>query len=134
MAESAVAGLLGQLFNFPLDLWIETRLLTRHPEVRKLLFYSVRRQLELGARIAEDQQLKRATPAVVWRANAAMNGAMALWLEERLPRRTDLTHRYSQASPDAWALAKRLYAAWAADSAMTVEQAIAYALEATGPQ
>ena len=116
MILSAINGLLGQLFNFPLDLWIETRLLERHPEMRELLYYSVRRQLELGAKIAEDAQLKKVTPAVVWRANTAMNGAMALWLEERFPRRTELPARYQKASAEAWALAKRLYAAWAADS------------------
>lgn len=117
MVTSATAGLLGQLFNFPIDLLIESRLLERYPEIRELVFFSVRRQLETGARIAEDAQIKRITPGVIWRANTAMNGAMALWLEERFPRRTELTARFQKASPDAWSLAKRLYAAWGADAA-----------------
>lgn len=111
----AIDGLLGQTFNFPVDLLIETRLLKRYPEARELFYYSIKRQLETAARIAGDASIRGITPSKIFRANTAMNGAMVLWFEEHFPSRTDFVAQFDRM--EAWSLSKRLYASWAASAA-----------------
>lgn len=113
MTNKSLEGLLGQLFNFPIDLLIETRLHGRHPELRELFFQSLKSQLEVSASIAHYKDLMVATPKQIFRANTAMNGAQALWFEERYPHRTDLVAQFQKT--DAWPIARRLYTAWTVD-------------------
>ncbi len=113
ITNKSLEGLLSQLFNFPIDLLIETRLQDRYPELRELFFQSLKSQLEVSASIAHNKNLMVATPKQIFRANAAMNGAQALWFEERYPRRTDLVAQFQKT--DAWPIARRLYTAWSAD-------------------
>lgn len=115
MTAASLEGLLGQLFNFPIDLLIETRLLATYPSLKELLFHSLKQQLDLSASIAHNERLQAATPKQIFRANTAMNGAMALWFEDRFPRRTDLVSEFQKT--DAWPAARRLYTTWGADSA-----------------
>jgi hypothetical protein len=103
-------GLLTQLYNAPIDLLVESRLLENHPEFAPLVYSSVKAQLELGLQAAEDTQTRRLSPRVIFRANVAMNGTFALWFEARWPRRTDLLDRYQRT--EQWPLARRLYAEW----------------------
>jgi hypothetical protein len=108
-------GVLTQLYNMPVDLWIESRLLTAQPVFGPLVYRSVKAQLEQGITGAEDAQIRHLTPRAIFRANVAMNGAFALWFTERWPRRTDLLGRYQQT--EAWPVAQRLYAHWKASAA-----------------
>jgi tetratricopeptide (TPR) repeat protein len=110
---SWVDGLLLQLYNFPIDLLIESRLLTDHPEFRELWYYSLRLQLEAAARIAEDKRLSELTARTIYRANTAMNGASALWFESQFPRRTDLLARFQKT--ESFPMAKKLYSIWSHD-------------------
>lgn len=103
-------GLLGQLYNTPVDLLIESRILEAHPRLAALAYVSIRGQLDLGLRAAEDSQIRQLTPRTIFHANVAMNGAFTLWFEERWPRRTDLVTRFQRTEP--WSLALRLYAHW----------------------
>jgi hypothetical protein len=114
--DSAFDGLLQQLYNFPVDFLIERRILEAHPELRELVYNSVRRQLETAVRIAEDRQIADLTPKVIFRANTAMNGAFALWLEDTFPRRTEFVQRFQRTQP--WTLAKQLYHMWKQDAAV----------------
>lgn len=108
-------GLLTQLYNVPVDLWIETRILSTHPVFRPLVYLSVKAQLEQGITAAENAEIRRLTPRAIFRANVAMNGAFALWFADRWPRRTDLVDRYRHTEP--WPVAQRLYARWQAKAA-----------------
>jgi tetratricopeptide (TPR) repeat protein len=108
--EHSVSGLLQQLYNFPVDLLIERRLLRDHPRIRELVFVSVRKQVELSASIAQNERLRSLTPTLIFRANAAMNGAQALWLEEEYPHRTDLIEAFRR--NDSWSTAESLYRSW----------------------
>lgn len=110
----ALDGLLGQLFNFPIDFLIETRLQATYPGLRELFYQSLKGQLDTAASIANNERLKLATPRQVFRANCAMNGAMALWFEDRYPRRTDLVAQFEKT--EAWTAARRLYTTWTADA------------------
>lgn len=111
---SWVDGLLLQLYNFPVDLLIESHLLTEHPEFRELWYYSLRLQLETAARIAEDKRLSEITARTIFRANTAMNGASALWFESQFPRRTDLLARFQRT--ESFQIAKKLYSIWSHDA------------------
>ncbi len=115
MTTGSLDGLLGQLFNFPIDLLIETQLQATYPDLKELFYRSIKSQLDVSASIAANSQLKSATPKQIFRANLAMNGAFALWFEDRYPKRTDLAAQFQKG--DAWAVSKRLYATWSTDSA-----------------
>lgn len=108
-------GALTQLYNAPIDLLIESRILEAHPEFWALVYLSVKAQLDQGIRAAEDSQIRQLAPRAAFRANVAMNGAFALWCDERWPRRTDLVSRFQRT--EAWPLAQRLYGNWKASAA-----------------
>lgn len=114
MTTGSLDGLLGQLFNFPIDLLIETRLYATYPDLRELFYRSLKSQLEVAASIAHNAELRNATPKQIFRANTAMNGAFALWFEERYPKRTDVISLFQKT--EAWPIARRLYTTWSADS------------------
>jgi Tfp pilus assembly protein PilF len=109
-SQSLVSGLLLQLYNFPLDLLIETRLLETHPELREVFFTSVHQQLATSTRLVEDQAIRQQTPKIIHRASMAMNGAFVLWFDQHYPNRTDFLARFSRS--DVWPLAKQLYRMW----------------------
>jgi hypothetical protein len=109
--QSLVSGLLLQLYNFPLDLLIETRLLEAHPQLREVFFTSVHQQLTTSTRLVEDQAVRQRTPKLIHRASMAMNGAFVLWFDQHYPNRSDFLARFSRS--DVWPLAKRLYRMWA---------------------
>ena len=110
--KHVVDGVLTQLYNGPIDLLIESRILSAHAEFQPLAYLSVRHQLEQGLQAAEDRQTRQYAPRAIFRANVAMNGALALWFEAQWPRRTDLSSCYAQT--EVWPLAQNLYAAWTA--------------------
>ncbi len=110
--RQVMEGMLTQLYNTPIDLLIESRILDAHPNLGALVYLSVKGQLELGLRAAEDTQIRQLSPRAIFRANVAMNGAFALWFEDRWPRRTDLLTLFQRT--EAWSLAQRLYAHWKA--------------------
>ncbi len=103
-------GSLGQLYNTPVDLLIESRILEAHPPLAPLSYVSIKGQIDLGLRAAEDSHIRQLTPRTIFRANVAMNAAFALWFEERWPLRTDLVARFQRT--ESWSLAQRLYAHW----------------------
>lgn len=109
-AASLVDGILGQLYNFPVDFLIETRLLEMHPHLAELVFVSVSEQLMTASRIAADAGTAARTPKAVYRANTAMNGAFALWLEDTFPGRTDFVSLFQRTAT--WPLSRRLYGMW----------------------
>jgi tetratricopeptide (TPR) repeat protein len=113
--QSMIGGLVQQLYNFPIDLLIETRLREAHPDLTELFFSSIYQQLELSARIAQDKAMAEMTPKAVFRANTAMNGAFALWFSEEYPHRTTLAGRFQRT--DSWGLSKRLLSMWRHDAA-----------------
>lgn len=113
--QQVTSGVLTQLYNTPVDLLIEARILEAHPALDTLVYLSVKAQLEQGLQAAEDPQIRQHTPRAIFRANVAMNGAFAAWFEARWPRRTDLPGRYQRM--EAWPLAQRLYADWKASAA-----------------
>lgn len=108
--DSVFHGLMGQLYNFPVDLLIERRVLQSHPELRELVFASVWQQLQTAVQAAHDPQLQDLAPPVIFHANAAMNGAFALWSEEEFPKRTDIVDRFQDT--EAWPTAQKLYRDW----------------------
>ncbi len=99
-----------QLYNAPIDLLIDRRLHEAHPEIRELLFNAIRGQLETWVQAVEDEGVKERTPRLVYRANTAMNGALALWFDAAYPRRTNLVQRYQ--GTVGWPIAKQLYGEW----------------------
>ncbi len=110
--QRVTEGVLTQLYNAPIDLLIESRILEAHPSFSPLVCCSVKAQLELGLQAVEDSQIRQLSPRAIFRANVAMNGAYALWFDGRWPRRTDFVRRFQRT--ETWPLAQRLYASWKA--------------------
>jgi len=103
-------GLLTQLYNFPIDFIIERRLLAEYPTWRELVYSSLRSQLETSVKLAFDQAIAALAPVRIRQANTAMNGAMALWLDEAFPHRTDFVSKFERT--DTWATSRKLYKTW----------------------
>lgn len=110
MARHWIDGINGQLYNFPVDLLIESTLLREHPEFRELWFFAVERQLRVALKIAEDRSIANSTSRLIYRASNTMNGVFALWFEDQYPRRTDIASRFKRI--DTFATSKRLYESW----------------------
>ncbi len=112
MGRHWIDGINLQLYNFPIDLLIESTLLREHPEFRELWFFAADKQLRVALKIAEDRSLAQSTARIVYRASNTMNGVFALWFEEHFPRRTDIASRFRRI--DTFATSKRLYESWRA--------------------
>ncbi len=114
MGRHWIDGINSQLYNFPIDLLIETTMLREHPEFRELWFFAVERQLRVAVKIVEDRTIANSTSRIIYRASNAMNGAFALWFEDQYPRRTDIASRFKRS--DNFATSKRLYESWKASA------------------
>ena len=112
MARHWIDGLNLQLYNFPIDLLIETTMLRDQSYYLELFFYALERPLRVALKIAEDRSLAQSTARIVYRSSNTMNGAFALWFEDQFPRRTDIAARFKRI--DTFATSKRLYEIWRA--------------------
>jgi tetratricopeptide (TPR) repeat protein len=82
MLLTMIGGLSGFLFNCPLDMLIESRLRRRFPVLRPAQFLSISALAEEALKAATHPEVVKITPRRIMRANLALGGAYALFLEE----------------------------------------------------
>lgn len=108
-------GLVRQLFNHPLDMFIEHRLFEELPELRATQLVSLMTTNASNRAAIADDRIRRVTPRTIYDASAALNAAYALFCDELLGGRTRFSQAYEERQ---LRTGGRLLAAWheAADS------------------
>lgn len=76
-----INGTVMQLYNCPLDMVIEYRLYRKYPVIRPHQFVSMRQTMADNLKVIESREVRRATPALIYRASAAMNYAYATFAD-----------------------------------------------------
>ena len=79
--DTIIHGLCRQLFNCPIDMVIERRLYDRYPQLRPSQYASLARTHQLTESILKNTQISGVTPPAIFRANATMNCAYALFTD-----------------------------------------------------
>ena len=82
MLLSMTGGITGFLFNCPLDMLIESRLRRRFPVLHPAQFLSVSVLADEALKASTHPEVAKVTPRRIMRANLALAGAYALFLEE----------------------------------------------------
>ena len=93
-ALTMVRGLTSQLFNMPLDLFIESRLYADFPALRDAQFVGLARQMADNVQIVNTPEGRNLIPQRIWQANVAMNAAFALFVDDLYLQRTDYAAGY----------------------------------------
>ena len=81
-AQMVVGGLANQLYNMPVDLFIETRLHVNYPWLHDAQFAGLAQQLADNEKTVTDKQVRELAPPSILQANLAMNAALALFVDE----------------------------------------------------
>ena len=82
LATKLVGEGIGLLYNAPLDMLIERRIRAMNPEMREAQYCSLYLQMHNAARYGLDRHTRSVVPAPLLRVNDALNGAMALFVDE----------------------------------------------------
>ena len=80
--NNLIKGLANQLYNMPLDMFIEHALYHGRPNLRPAQFLSLAATQAQGRQVLTDPQIKQITPRLIYNANITMNGAYALFTDE----------------------------------------------------
>ena len=82
LVDGMLQSLTSQLFNTPLDLFIERRIFGEFPGLRDAQFVDLARQMADNARIAAEPQARELIPQRLLQANLAMGAAFALFVDD----------------------------------------------------
>ena len=105
-----VGGLSACIFNTPLDMWIETLLHREIPLLRPAQFVSLHRLAGEALAATIHPEIRKLTPPKVLRALTALNGTMALFLDDFTHGATQSWSAYQQL--DGANLSPRLFQLW----------------------
>ena len=105
-ADSVYSGILGHLYNAPVDLFIEQKLHDEFPELRPLQLAALIDLMREYVKSATDDQVQALTPEQIHRANTVLNLTHALHLRDLYG--ADFVHDF-RADRRARKLAEKLY-------------------------
>ena len=126
VTQDLVQGVCGFLFNCPLDMVIERRLHAELPALRPAQFVSLARLAEEARQATFHEEIRKLTPARIWRANSALNGAFALFLDNLYRRATN--HWAAYATLETAGLSQKLWTHWSARAGGSTPPGEEYAL------
>jgi len=112
LAKSLVVGLMNFLYNCPLDMMIETQLRERLPVLRAAQFESLMLMADEAWQISTNPEIGEVTPPIIMRANMALNGAFALFLDHLFRGASDVASRFKKS--ETFGLSQRLFQLWQA--------------------
>jgi Flp pilus assembly protein TadD len=104
--DSIYQGILGHIYNAPVDLFIEQKLHDEFPELRPAQFDSLIALMQSYVKSATDKQVQSLTPEGIYRANTVLNLTHAIHLRDLYG--VDFTYDF-RASRRARKLAEKLY-------------------------
>ena len=135
-AQMVVSGLANQLYNMPLDCFIEARLHATYPWLRDAQFAALALQMADNEKTVTDKQIRELAPPSILQANLAMNAALALFVDDLFGgvtayaapyeaagalRKGRALHRVAQQALDKWTPGSEydLVDRWAAELGLT---------------
>jgi Flp pilus assembly protein TadD len=107
---SLVAGLTGFVFNCPLDMLIERYIRNSFEPIRPAQFVSVRRMALEAWQTNRNPDIRKVTPRKIMQASLALNGAMALFVDDLFGGATAFAALYR--GFDTFGLSQRLFKHW----------------------
>lgn len=110
LCKTLIEGLVGFLFNCPLDMIIESNLRVKFPSLKHAQFLSVK-MMALESRYAnENPTIRKVAPKKILDASLALNGAYALFLDDLFQGATSFVDAYKPETT--FKLSERIYAHW----------------------
>ena len=110
LVKQWIRGSVTYLFNCPLDMVIETRLLARMPTLAAAQFISTRMSMFEALQTNANPEVRKITPPMVMRASLALNGAYTLFLDHLYQGATNYAANYQR--EESFALSQRLFQHW----------------------
>jgi tetratricopeptide (TPR) repeat protein len=105
-----ISGLCLQLFNCPLDMFVEYNLYDKFPVMQSSQFVSLH-QLNLEAmKVFTSQDIKQFTPPFMYRASITLNCATALFVDDLFKGKTDYAAPYK--TSEVFQTGRRLFDIW----------------------
>ncbi|MHC4616938.1 MAG: tetratricopeptide repeat protein [Planctomycetota bacterium] len=108
--EQIIHGISNQLFNIPVDMFIEHRIYHGEPFLRPSQLTSLHTTHLEAAQAITDDSVRELTPTRIYQANTAMSCAFALATDALFGGATDYAGPYR--STRAFSTGRRLYQAW----------------------
>lgn len=102
-----ITGQCNQLFNCPVDMFIESNLYNKHPLLRPAQFVSLQRTNLSNLTVFHDREVARMAPKLTLRANLSMNCAYALFTDWLYNGATEYSAAYKKSS--IYSTGKRLF-------------------------
>jgi len=109
--KMVIDGQINQLYNMPLDMVIDSRIHEKYAFARDSQIVSLVREQVQNQQILTDNQMRGMIPKRIFQANVALNGAMALLLDDLSGSATDQAAAYRPSGM--LATARRIYDLWA---------------------
>lgn len=110
LIQQIVQGTALQLYNCPLDMYVESRLFQNVPAIRASQYASLHRIYGEGLRVISDKEIRKLTPDNIYKACVTMNCASALFLDHLFGSRTAYAEPYR--STRNFETGKRLFELW----------------------
>ncbi len=103
-------GLSNQIFNCPIDMVVEQNIYNKYPDLRHSQFVSLY-QMQLEAlQTFTNQEIKKLTPPIIFRASVTLNCAYALFIDDLYRGLTDYASAYRKS--DYFSYGKNLFDIW----------------------
>jgi tetratricopeptide (TPR) repeat protein len=89
-----IHGICNQLFNCPLDMFVEYSLYEKYENMRSSQFVSLNQLHQEALQVLRNKEISRLTPPLIFRANIALNCATALFVDYLFKGGTEYASSY----------------------------------------
>ena len=105
-----ISGLCLQLFNCPLDMFVEYNLYDKYPSIRPSQLVCLHQFNQEAMNVFTSQDIKRLTPPFMYRASITLNCATALFVDNLFKGRTDYAAPYK--TSEVFQAGRQLFDIW----------------------
>lgn len=105
-----IHGLNNHVFNCPLDMVVERNLYNKYPDLRHAQFVSLHQMYTEALQTYTNQEIRKLTPPLIFRANVTLNCAYSLFIDHLFQGCTDYSAVYR--SSEYFSAGKNLFEIW----------------------
>lgn len=110
LISQTTGGICNQLFNCPIDMFVEYRVFENMKGIRPSQFVSLCELQDEALRTLTNKEIRRITPPLIYRANTALNCANALFVDHLFSGITDYSLHYRNS--EAYQTGRQLFDLW----------------------